>query len=55
VLLSSISHVVNLLGASAWYQQLLKGAIILLSAAAISVGGRWRVNQHRPRGRMTKR
>ena len=34
VLLSSISHVVNLLGVSAWYPQLLKGAIILLGAAA---------------------
>jgi hypothetical protein len=33
---------------SAWYQQVLKGAIILLSAAAISAGGRWRVNQQRP-------
>ena len=31
---SRISNVVNLLGVPAWYQQLLKGAIILLSAAA---------------------
>ena len=31
---SSISNVVNLLGVSAWYPQLLKGAIILLGAAA---------------------
>jgi ribose/xylose/arabinose/galactoside ABC-type transport system permease subunit len=28
-----VSNVVDLLGVSAWYQQLLKGAIILLSAA----------------------
>jgi hypothetical protein len=34
VLPSSISDVVNLLGVSAWYPQLLKGAIILLGAAA---------------------
>ena len=34
MLLSSISSVVNLLGVSVWYQQLLKGAIILLGAAA---------------------
>jgi ribose/xylose/arabinose/galactoside ABC-type transport system permease subunit len=33
VLPSSISNVVNLLGVSAWYPQLLKGAIILLGAA----------------------
>ena len=35
---SSISNVVNLLGVSAWYPQLLKGAIIVLGAAAY--GGR---------------
>jgi hypothetical protein len=34
VLPSSISNVVNLLGVSVWYQQLLKGAIILLGATA---------------------
>lgn len=34
MLLSIISNVFNLLGVSVWYQQLLKGAIILLGAAA---------------------
>jgi ribose transport system permease protein len=34
VLLSIISNMFNLLGVSVWYQQLLKGAIILLGAAA---------------------
>jgi ribose transport system permease protein len=34
VLLTIISNVFNLLGVSVWYQQLLKGAIILLGAAA---------------------
>jgi ribose/xylose/arabinose/galactoside ABC-type transport system permease subunit len=34
VLPSSIGNVVNLLGVSVWYQQLLKGAIILFGAAA---------------------
>jgi len=33
-LLTIISNVFNLLGVSVWYQQLLKGAIILLGAAA---------------------
>jgi ribose/xylose/arabinose/galactoside ABC-type transport system permease subunit len=37
--LSSISNVFNLLAVSAWYRQLLKGAIILLGAAA-AVGRR---------------
>lgn len=34
MLLSIIGNVFNLLGVSVWYQQLLKGAIILLGAAA---------------------
>jgi ribose/xylose/arabinose/galactoside ABC-type transport system permease subunit len=34
MLLSVIGNVFNLLGVSVWYQQLLKGAIILLGAAA---------------------
>jgi ribose transport system permease protein len=34
VLLSIVSNMFNLLGVSVWYQQLLKGAIILLGAAA---------------------
>jgi ribose transport system permease protein len=34
VLLSIIGNVFNLLGVSVWYQQLLKGAIILIGAAA---------------------
>jgi ribose/xylose/arabinose/galactoside ABC-type transport system permease subunit len=37
--LSSISNMVDLLGVSAWYQQLLKGAIMLLGAA-VDVGRR---------------
>jgi ribose/xylose/arabinose/galactoside ABC-type transport system permease subunit len=35
MLLSIISNVVDLLGVSVWYQQLLKGAIILLGAADV--------------------
>jgi ribose/xylose/arabinose/galactoside ABC-type transport system permease subunit len=39
MLLSIIGNVFNLLGVSVWYQQLLKGAIILLGAA-VYVGRR---------------
>jgi ribose/xylose/arabinose/galactoside ABC-type transport system permease subunit len=40
VLLSVIGNVFNLLGVDVWYQQLLKGAIILLGAAAYVGRGR---------------
>jgi hypothetical protein len=45
---SSSVSVFNLLGVSVWYQQLLKGAIILLGAAAYVGRRELAVNEQRP-------
>jgi ribose/xylose/arabinose/galactoside ABC-type transport system permease subunit len=51
MLLSIIGSVVNLLGVSVWYQQLLKGAIIPLGAAAC-VGRRELARERAPAPRI---